>query len=210
MYKVIKLLIFILIVLFVLGFCVYLITPTSNYQGKELDIADIPSIPMTMIPKKPPVVRNIEEPTIEVTLEQTVEPLTGKDLYISYIKEIIDEYYSVVDPYIVLAVMETESNYQPNVKSSAGAVGLMQVIPKYHQWRIEKYGLVDIWDPYANILCGIDLLNELYFTYNGDWSKALFGYNHSTKYVNYILFKANELRGGNYFGEATGKDTGGP
>lgn len=204
-----KLIIFVLIVLMVLSFGIYLITPKASSSEKDPVVTDILTVPPVISTEPTPTIEITEEPVIESTPEPTKEPLTGKDLYISYIKEIIDTYYPMVDPYIVLAVMETESNYQPNVGSSAGAVGLMQVIPKYHQWRIEKYGLTDIWDPYANILCGIDLLNELYFTYNGDWSKALFGYNHSTKYVNYILFKADELRGGNYFGEATGKDSGG-
>lgn len=123
----------------------------------------------------------------------------GPELYRFYISQIHEQYYPDVDPYIALAVLELESNYQPNVKSSAGAVGLMQVIPKWHAQRALKYGLTDIWDPYTNIITGMDLLNELYET-TGNWSNALYGYNHSTVYVNNVLARAETLRGGGYFG----------
>lgn len=139
---------------------------------------------------------------------EVAEPLKGRELYIFYIAQICEQYYPDVDPYIVMAIMETESNYQPNVQSPAGAVGLMQVIPKYHLRRAEPYGLNDIWDPYTNILCAIDLLNDLYHAY-GSWEQGLLGYNNSASYVRYVLSKADVLRGGNYFGETASPDTGG-
>ena len=138
---------------------------------------------------------------------EKADPLYGKDLYVFYIAQITEQYYPDVDPYISLAVLETESNYQPDLTSSAGAVGLMQVIPKYHSKRVEKYGLNDIWDPYTNIICGIDFLNELYHTY-GNWNRALLGYNNSVAYVNHVLAKADILRGGNYFGKTTSSNPG--
>lgn len=139
------------------------------------------------------------EPTESIKPFEVAEPLQGKDLYIFQLSQICEQYYPEVDPYIALAVMETESQYNPDVQSSAGAVGLMQVIPKYHARRAEKYGLTDIWDPYANIIAGVDFLNELYQTY-GSWPRALLGYNNSTRYVSHVLAKADSLRGGNIFG----------
>lgn len=130
---------------------------------------------------------------------QVADPLYGKDLYIFYISQITEQYYPAVDPYIALAVLELESNYIPDLTSRVGAVGLMQVLPKYHARRVEKYGLNDLWDPYTNIICGIDLLDELY-SKKGDWSKALLGYNNSTTYVKRVLNKADILRGDGYFG----------
>lgn len=139
-------------------------------------------------------------PTIDSCyIPMVAEPLYGKEKYIFYISQIHEQYYPNVDPYIAMAVMEIESNYQPDVKSSVGAVGLMQILPKYHANRALKYGLNDIWDPYTNIIIGMDLLNELYEG-KQDWSKALLGYNNDTKYVNLVLAKANELKGGGYFG----------
>lgn len=137
---------------------------------------------------------SFDENKFEVT-----QPLFGDELYRFYIAQICEQHYPDVDPYIALSVLEIESNYHPNVKSRSGAVGLMQVIPKYHAWRAEKHHLVDIWDPYTNIIIGIDLLNDLYNRY-GDWSRALLGYNNSVKYVNAVLRRADALRGCGYFG----------
>lgn len=163
------------------------------------------------IPVQPQIIPTHSEP-LEIIqteeLQEFVEAPEGKDLYIFYMQKIIDEYYPLVDPYIALAVLELESNYNPDVESACGAVGLMQVIPKYHQQRAEKYGLYDIWDPYTNIICGIDLLDELYQS-SLDWSIALLGYNNSTSYVNAVLERADFLRGGNYFGKTASPNSGG-
>lgn len=148
-------------------------------------------------------VENNEEPKpFEVA-----DPLYGEELYIFYIGQIVEQYYPEMDPYIALSVLETESNYLPNLTSSAGAIGLMQVIPKYHFWRIERYGLNDLWDPYTNIICGIDFLDELYRTY-GSWERGLLGYNNRPSYVKHVIRNADILRGGNYFGNQASADSG--
>lgn len=119
--------------------------------------------------------------------------LEGKDLYVFYIYQICEQYYPELDPAIVQAVMETESQYIPTVESRCGAVGLMQVIPKWHAWRMEQYGLTDIWDPYTNIIVGMDFLNESYQRY-GDYYKALLAYNNSSSYAKYVLELAKQFR----------------
>lgn len=95
---------------------------------------------------------------------------------------------------MVKALIYTESRYQPNVESSVGAVGLMQVLPCYHAWRMEKYGLTDIWDPYTNILVGMDLLDELYQKY-GSWYDALYFYSGGdASYPGLIASRSNQYR----------------
>lgn len=137
-----------------------------------------------------------EDPPIQVLI---AEPMYGQELYRFYISQIHEQYYPNVDPYIALSVLEIESNYKPNLKSSAGAVGLMQWIPKWHSWRMGKFHLNDMWDPYTNIIVGMDYLNDL-FQSNGSWREALYGYNHSTVYVNSVISRAEILREGGYFG----------
>lgn len=130
---------------------------------------------------------------------QVAEPLYGEELYRFYISQIHEQHYPNVDPYVALAVLEIESNYQPDIISSAGAVGLMQWIPKWHAWRMDKFHLNDMWDPYTNIIVGMDYLNDLYLSASS-WREALYGYNHSTAYVNKVLSRAESLRGDGYFG----------
>lgn len=142
-------------------------------------------------------VLSLEEPQIQPL--QVAEPLYGEELYRFYISQINEQYFPDVDPYVALAVLENESNYQPNAMSSVGAVGLMQWIPKWHAWRMEKFHLNDMWDPYTNIIVGMDYLNDL-FQSSGSWKEALYGYNHSMAYVNAVLYRAELLRGGGCFG----------
>lgn len=125
----------------------------------------------------------------------TVELPDGKELYRFYVEQINEQYYPDVPVDLVMAIMKVESNYQPNAGSNAGAVGLMQVIPCYHQHRIVKYCLNDLWDPYTNILCAMDLLNERYEV-RGNWRSALFDYNHSWAYVNHVLSTMNDISKG--------------
>lgn len=141
----------------------------------------------------------IETVEAEILPLEQAPRLQGAELYRFYIAQINEQYYPDVDPYIALAVLETESSYYPNAKNKSGATGLMQVLPQYHLKRVEKYGLNDIWDPYTNIICGMDFLNDLIHTY-GSWNRALRGYNNSQSYVNHILSLAESLRGGGWFG----------
>jgi soluble lytic murein transglycosylase-like protein len=78
----------------------------------------------------------------------------------------------------VLAVIETESQFRPGIKSPVGATGLMQVKPSTFK---EQYNRANkptgkIKDPAANILGGMLYLRELKAKYK-TWEKALEAYN---------------------------------
>lgn len=115
------------------------------------------------------------------------QELVGEELYRSFVDEIGEVYFPEMDTAMVKGLIYAESRYQPSVVSSAGAVGLMQVIPYWHAYRMDKYGLSDIYDPYTNILVGMDLLDELYDRY-GNLEDALCFYSGgSTSYFDLIM-----------------------
>jgi len=66
-------------------------------------------------------------------------------------------------PNWIAAVMRAESAFDPHAVSSAGALGLMQVMPRtYAELRI-RHGLgPDPFDPRDNILAGAAYLREMY------------------------------------------------
>lgn len=88
-----------------------------------------------------------------------------------------------VDPYLVMAVIKTESNFDEKAISSANACGLMQLMPDTAVWIVEKAQMnIDpkeaIWEPGDNIRMGIWYLRWLSQEYYlGNWLAALTAYN---------------------------------
>jgi peptidoglycan lytic transglycosylase len=64
-----------------------------------------------------------------------VPAFSGRVYPIRYEKEIaaVAERYDI-DPYLLAAVARTESGFDPDAESSAGAVGLMQLLPGTAEW----------------------------------------------------------------------------
>lgn len=66
-----------------------------------------------------------------------------------------------MDPLLILAVMAVESRFNPIAESVMGAKGLMQVIPKFHQDKLEEHGGEEsVFDPMTNILVGTRILKD--------------------------------------------------
>jgi hypothetical protein len=62
-----------------------------------------------------------------------------------------------VDPLLVRALIQVESNYKPRARSSKGAMGLMQLMPQ----TVREYNLQNPYDPKSNIEAGIKRLKSL-------------------------------------------------
>jgi len=66
-----------------------------------------------------------------------------------------------VDPLLILAVMAVESRFNPIAESVMGAKGLMQVIPKFHQDKLDALGGEEsVFDPMTNIMVGARILKD--------------------------------------------------
>jgi soluble lytic murein transglycosylase len=80
--------------------------------------------------------------------------------------------YNLEEP-LLRAVMEVESDYNRYAVSSAGARGLMQLMPE----TMVYVGVGNPWDPKQNIMGGAKYLKELIKRFSGDLPLALAAYN---------------------------------
>lgn len=102
----------------------------------------------------------------------------GNADYEAMVAEVADQYN--LCPELIESIIFYESSWQPDVVSSAGCIGLMQIHPKSHKKRMQELGVTDLYDPYSNILVGCDYLFDLFEEYK-DVSIVLDAYGGTLK-----------------------------
>lgn len=118
-----------------------------------------------------------------------------------------------LDPYLVAAVIKTESNFEEKAKSNKNAYGLMQITVDTAEWAAEKMEIVHfntemLYEPDFNIKMGCWYLDNLRDEFDDNMEVVLAAYNggrgnvqkwlknrvHSTdgKSLQYIPFKETD------------------
>lgn len=122
--------------------------------------------------------------------------------YQAYIYDISEKY--CVCPELIMAIIETESSGRADAVNG-GCIGLMQVYEEYHIDRMKRLGVTNLYDPYQNILVGVDILMEYAKYGEEDLAIALGRYHgeknvrqrtekgHLSKYVTSIMERSHEL-----------------
>jgi soluble lytic murein transglycosylase len=86
-----------------------------------------------------------------------------------------------LDPYLVAAVIRTESGFKPDATSSRGARGLMQIMPETGEWAARQLRLPFspemLYEPEYNIRLGCWYLASLRDEFGGDLVLSLAAYN---------------------------------
>ncbi len=85
-----------------------------------------------------------------------------------------------IDPSLVLAIIQVESNFSPTAVSGKGAIGLMQVMPSTAEYLAGKLGISvsgkkELHDPFLNVRLGIYYLSLLEGRFD-NIEDALFAY----------------------------------
>jgi soluble lytic murein transglycosylase len=118
-----------------------------------------------------------------VYLQQTEPPWYARLWYPLHYSSIVRGHAANydIDPALLAAVIEQESKFRADAKSSAGAIGLMQLLPDTAKGIAihtggSKFVLSDLYDPEINVRYGAWYLHHLMLRY-GDEKTALAAYN---------------------------------
>jgi len=102
-----------------------------------------------------------------------------------------------VDPLLIIAVIAIESRFNPIAQSDGGAIGLMQVIPRFHADKFDVAHGKSVLDPRTNIQLGARVLKE-YIKRSGTDATGLQLYNGASAdagnvYANKVLGERQRL-----------------
>ncbi|MBX5476202.1 MAG: lytic transglycosylase domain-containing protein [Clostridia bacterium] len=92
------------------------------------------------------------------------------------------------DPFLIAAVIRTESRFRPDAVSPPGARGLMQLMPDTARQLAAKDGYASfdddmLFDPRVNVQLGTQYLAELRSAFDGSLPAALAAYNGGRRNV---------------------------
>jgi soluble lytic murein transglycosylase-like protein len=74
---------------------------------------------------------------------------------------------------LIKAIIQVESNFDPNAVSPKGALGLMQLMPS----NVSLFNVRNPFDPHENVMAGTRFFRQLLKRYNSDLSLSLAAYN---------------------------------
>jgi soluble lytic murein transglycosylase-like protein len=153
-----------LIFLFIL--VIPLITYGSVYYVDKINRLDYTDLPAQGIQNQP------EENSKPIQIPKYDIPLSAELQEFTYEKSIQYD----VDYLMVLAIMQEESGFRPDLVSESGDYGLMQINESNHQYLRESLGITDFLDPKQNIEAGVFFLSGIYEN-NTDPERILMVYN---------------------------------
>lgn len=129
--------------------------------------------------KQVTVTKTVEVPSYEEDSLPSIQDVTYFNVPLShalqrYIYEICADENIPVS--LVIAMIDHESKFNPEIISDTGDYGLMQINIINHEQLAEEYQAADMLNPYQNVFCGIKIISSYIHTYK-DNGKALMAYN---------------------------------
>lgn len=155
--------------------------------GKELSKININNLSPKYKELLASIYRNSKTPQLAITIsynllfsfKEYLSRTHAENHFPTLYFDLVDYYSKIsgVEPFLVLSVMKRESAFNKEAVSSAGAMGLLQMLPslaKELDPNIEKNNLKN---PNDNIKVAVKHLSDLYKKYNGNLVYMLAAYN---------------------------------
>jgi hypothetical protein len=157
----------------------YLASDSSTLYPEVFNYGASGSISKNLIPSGGGIINNAIDGLSGFT-EKIVTGIKDSKLFES-INSIVEEMSTKhgVDSNLIKAIIKVESNYSPEATSNAGAMGLMQLMPK----TAEGLGVLNPYDMYQNIDGGVRLMKTLISSFDNNVKLALAAYNAGSKRV---------------------------
>lgn len=141
------------------------------------------------------------EPVLETTVEMygiDVDAVPMDPEYVSHVCEVCESY--MLDPAILFAMMWQESRFNPDAVGDHGqSFGILQIKRKWHEERIQRLGVTDLFSEWQEIYVACDYLAEIRETYP-NYRQMLTVYRYGDlnvtgeDYAGTVLAKAEEFR----------------
>ena len=94
--------------------------------------------------------------------------MATRDEYVAYAEQ--QARAAGIDPAIFVRQIGVESNWDPAAVSPAGAIGIAQIVPRWHP-------AVDPWEPWASLAYAARLMRSHLDRFGGRYDLALAAYN---------------------------------
>ncbi|MDX5445420.1 MAG: transglycosylase SLT domain-containing protein [Zoogloeaceae bacterium] len=108
-----------------------------------------------------------EEPQLSAEMQRVRDwvarryRVSGDALETAFVEAELSAREAELDPLLIVAMIAVESSFNPEAKSHAGALGLMQVIPRWHMDKIgPENDYTALFDPRFNVQVGTLVLVE--------------------------------------------------
>ena len=152
-----------------LGGLLLCVSPSSLQAGESI-AAYLDSSGRVIFTNEPTGARNVPA-TLPASAATDNSSLRTRSYIDGLIEQAANQHQ--VDPALVRAIVQVESNYNPNAVSHRGARGLMQLIPG----TASRFGVRNSFDPQSNLDGGIRYLKYLMELFDGDLRLSLAAYN---------------------------------
>jgi len=101
-----------------------------------------------------------------------------------------------IDPSLAFSLVAVESRFASRAISTAGAVGLTQVMPSTARWLQPGLGDSDLFERETNLRLGFRYLKRMLEQYDGDLHLALLAYNRGPARVDSIRTRGGDPSNG--------------